>query len=491
MVSAEEASLTDTLIDPENLDNPNGQWTKGEQQPTQCRDAWAAILFYAQFIAVAVVAGVLGVPAVQKATDTDSFQDSSDAVDYSGLLYASLIAGGCSFIFSALSLFIMSMCPKVLIQVSLLASLLLSLIMVIVSFYYQNIIGGIFGAIFFLISCCYACAVWKRIPFAAANLNTGLTAVKKNGGVIVVAYSIVFMSFFYSMLWMVALVGVYDKEDICDTTTTADGTTTTSCSGSLAWGYFFLLLLAFFWTEQVFQNTIHVTIAGVVSTWWFSPEDAGSCCSVAIKDSFVRATTTSFGSICFGSLLVAIIQTLRAMVNMARSDGDQNACAAFLLCLVDCLLRCLEDALEYFNKYAYIYVGMYGYSYLEAGKNVMTLFTQKGWSIIISDNLISNVLSLFSLLIGCLTGSVGLILNEINPSWFEGYGGGAMGVAFGFSFLIGLVISAILLSVVDSSVNTVLVSFAEAPAEFEENHPELSSAMREAWRQVYPAECGF
>ena len=76
----------------------------------------------------------------------------------------------------------------------------------------------------------------------------------------------------------------------------------------------------------------------------------------------------------------------------------------------------------------------YGYSYLEAGKNVFTLFAQKGWSIIISDDLISNVLSLFSLIIGGLTGCVGLVLNEINPSWFEGYdssSGSAMAIAFG------------------------------------------------------------
>ena len=153
------------------------------------------------------------------------------------------------------------------------------------------------------------------------------------------------------------------------------------------------------------------------------------------------------------------------MVESARSDNNQDGCGAFLLCLVDCLLRCLEDILEYFNKYAYIYVGMvsfasvcrnfvffslvyvvfkgadtiqclsttqqYGYSYLEAGKNVMTLFNQKGWSIIISDNLISNVLSLFCLIIGALVGCVGLIMNEINPSWFEGYEGAAMGIAFG------------------------------------------------------------
>jgi len=112
---------------------------------------------------------------------------------------ASLIAGGTSFGLSALSLFVMAMCPRVLIQMSLLLSLLLSLLTAAVSFYYQNVIGGVFGAVLFLISCCYACAVWRRIPFAAANLNTGLTAVKRNAGVIAVAYAVVLASFLYSM----------------------------------------------------------------------------------------------------------------------------------------------------------------------------------------------------------------------------------------------------------------------------------------------------
>jgi hypothetical protein len=380
----------------------------------------------------------------------------------------------------------MAMCPKVLIQISLLFSLVVSIFACVVSFMYGSILGGVFGAIFFLISVCYACAVWRRIPFAAANLNTGLTAVKKNSGVVLFAYTITIVSFFYSMLWMTALVGVYDKEGVIDEA----GNFT---ENNLTWAYFFLLLLALFWSEQVFQNTIHVIIAGVVSTWWFAPDEASSCCSKAIKDSFVRATTTSFGSICFGSLLVAIIQTLRSMVESARHNDDNGACGSIMLCLVDCCLSCVEGMLEYFNKYAYIYVGMYGYSYLEAGKNVMTLFQQKGWTVIINDDLISNVLSLFCFVVGCLTGCVGLVMNELNPSWFEGYSSEATGmsVAFGFPFLIGVVISAILFSVVDSSVNTVMVSFAEAPMEFEQNHPELSSEMRQAWRLVYPAECGF
>lgn len=60
----------------------------------------------------------------------------------------------------------------------------------------------------------------------------------------------------------------------------------------------------------------------------------------------------------------------------------------------------------------------------------MTLFKNKGWTIIIADNLVSNVLSLFVLIIGVVTGCLGLIMNVIYPSWFFGFGA-AMGVAFG------------------------------------------------------------
>jgi len=492
---SKEEDLNATLIDPEINDVPeSSEFTKGEEQPKACRDAWAAILFYGSVIAIAVVAGILGVPAIQKynnnADNSGTFgQEITGNIDiyYEGIIYASLIAGGSSFAFSGLSLFVMSCCPKVLIQISLVFSLVFSGFMVAVSFYYGQILAGIFGIIFFLLSLCYAYYVWRRIPFAAANLTTGLTAVKSNVGVVITAYIITIASFFYVMLWMVAVVGVYDKEQIV---TTDDSGNFVYTENNLVMGYFFLLLVALFWAQQVFQNTIHTTIAGVVSTWWFTPEEANSCCSAGVRDSFIRSVTTSFGSICFGSLLVAIIRALRALAESAHGDSD-NGCAAFMLCLVECLLRCLENIIEYFNKFAFIYVGMYGYSYLEAGKNVMTLFQHRGWSIIIADDLVSNVLSLFTLVIGGLTGCVGLALNETNPQWFEGYQGAAMGVAFGFTFLVGLVIAAIMLSIVDSAVNTVLVAFAEGPAEFDQNHPELSEEMREGWRKVYPEECGF
>jgi hypothetical protein len=57
--------------------------------------------------------------------------------------------------------------------------------------------------------------------------------------------------------------------------------------------------------------------------------------------------------------------------------------------------------------------------------------------------------------------------------------------------LIGFSLAFILMGVVMSGVDSIIVCFAEAPNEFQTNHPALSSQMMAAWRQVYPQECGF
>lgn len=44
------------------------------------------------------------------------------------------------------------------------------------------------------------------------------------------------------------------------------------------------------------------------------------------------------------------------------------------------------------------------------------------------------------------------------------------------------------MSVVSSAVDTVIVCFAEAPADLQQNYPHLSNQMTRAWRKVYPQE---
>ena len=57
---------------------------------------------------------------------------------------------------------------------------------------------------------------------------------------------------------------------------------------------------------------------------------------------------------------------------------------------------------------------------------------------------------------------------------------------FRIGFVIGLVLCAIFLGSIGSAVNAVIVLFAEAPAEFQQNYPELSHQMRTAWQDAFP-----
>jgi hypothetical protein len=247
----------------------------------------------------------------------------------------------------------------------------------------------------------------------------------------------------------------------------------------------FVLLTSFYWVHQVLTNTVQTTVAGMVGTWWFVPGEASSCWSSAIQDSFGRATTYSFGSICLGSLIVAIVQALRAVSNMARQNED----AQLLVCIVDCILGCIQNILEYLNKWAYVYVGLYGFSYIEAGKNVIQLFKSKGWDVIITDDLCDRVLFMVSLGVGVVTGLIGLACTALNNDLLGAFDLGDAAVSAGFfvGLIVGFVFCSILMNVVGGAVNTVIVCYAESPAEFQANHPLLADKMRTAFMQAWPA----
>lgn len=384
-----------------------------------------------------------------------------------------LITGAIAAVLSGLMLLIMMAIPTFLIKFSLIFTIILGGALAVFSFMTGNIIGGIIGVIFFLIGLCYARAVWSRIPFASANLVTGCTAIKQNSGSIFVAFIFLLFAFVWSLIWGMAVSGLYDQ--------IYKGCNGQTCD--INYGIIFGLFLSFFFGHQIIQNSIHVIVAGCVGSWWFSPDDNG-CCGPAVTGGTCRALTTSFGPICFGSLVVAIIQALRALANEARNNGD----AQCLACIAECILACLQGIVEYFNKWAFIYVGLYGYGYVDAGKNVITLFKNRGWEAIIADDLVSNVFFLLSLVTGGLVALCGWLvatytdfitdagIKAADEAW----------VAAVLGFVVGLVLCSVLMSTIASSVNAVIVLYAEAPAEFESNYPELSNQMRTAWVGAYP-----
>jgi uncharacterized protein YacL len=151
----------------------------------------------------------------------------------------------------------------------------------------------------------------------------------------------------------------------------------------------------------------------------------------------------------------------------------------------------LQKMLEYFNKWSFVYVGLYGYPYFEAGPKVMKLFRDRGWSTIINDQLVQRVLQWMALVMGALTGLMTVGIIKIWPSllshWISDSNSQAW-IAFGLGMVMGAMVSNILLRIVASAVDTVIVCFAEAPVEFRHAYPELSIAMEDAWQQTFRSE---
>jgi hypothetical protein len=67
----------------------------------------------------------------------------------------------------------------------------------------------------------------------------------------------------------------------------------------------------------------------------------------------------------------------------------------------------MADMVEYFNKWAFTFVGIKGVSYLQGGRQVISLFKQRGWSSLITDGLADGVMTVMKLSIAILTGLTG------------------------------------------------------------------------------------
>jgi len=486
----EEGGITTTMM-------------KGEVQADTYRDSWASIAFILQFVVVVFVSihysSYLGfyffAGSEETTTDNDTISTLNNTKFALFLILVYVISGLSTW--GALKL--MMRYSESVVKFSFFVAPVTFTFSAIL----LTVIGGgndddddlfnIIITITIIISLIMVC-LWvfykKHVPFAAANLRTALSALRVNSGTYSVAFLFSVVSFLTFFLSIHAIIGVQAKADLEKVPCQDEDGNDSTCEKPIYPFFVVMLLFCCFWTQQVVTNIVHVTTAGTIGAWWFSPPLAeynynrGICCShsSAVTGSLHRACTYSFGSICYGSLLIAILQTLEQLARRARG----NRRAILLSCLMECLLSCLRGWMEYFNSWAFVYIALYGYPYIEAGKNVMTLFQTRGWMTIIADRLVFRVLFFCNLALAAFVGSMGVLCNFGMNGFRNDDRSSSMIESFWIAFLIAFLISNTVLFVVESAVRTVIVCFAESPAEFQEHHSELYEPMQAAWTEAYP-----
>jgi len=185
--------------------------------------------------------------------------------------------------------------------------------------------------------------------------------------------------------------------------------------------------------------------------------------------------TTSFGSICLGSLIVAFIKTIKYFVQHGRRSNNEFARA----CAV-CILSCIDSIVQYFNMYAFTQVAIYGKSFCEAGKATWDLLKSRGLDAIINDDLISGVIIFGSLIGAMVVGAVGLIIGKYTYGYSENYGIFVLvGVLIGFAMIVSC------MEVIESSVAALFVCYAEDPQALAETKPDVNARLTAAFSEFY------
>jgi len=418
------------------------QQEKFTEQAPQAQDKLWAVVFVLHFLTMIGLSVYYAVKADPTEGDKQSFSYNITR----NIAYILAIQFLSALVIASMWIVVVKTFASCLIWTSLLLGVVSTGVLAVLMFFTGNIVFGIIMLVIFFLNCLYVYYVRHRIPFAVALLEVSVEILNRWSSTIYNAFLFMLINILWIIIWSVGATFVLREFS-------GNG-----ASGGAAVEIF--LIFSFYWTSAVISAVVLMTTAGVLAEWYFKYPD--NMQPSPTWRSLKRATTTSFGSICFGSFLIAAIRTLKALVRQARRSDN-----GILLCIAQCILNCIESIMDYFNYYAYVYCAIYGTDYCSSGKAVWNLFCQRGFDVIINDDLIGGALSLGGLFAGAVTA----IISYFAAVAFSVTSESRIAVV-ALGFIIGIVFTFTALSVVQAAVSALLVCFCEDPATLYNTKPE-------------------
>ncbi|KAJ9563734.1 hypothetical protein OSB04_008894 [Centaurea solstitialis] len=304
----------------------------------------------------------------------------------------------------------------------------------------------------------YIISVIDRLPFTMLVLQRAVKMVWKLPEVMRVACAFMLVMLLWLALWSFGAAGVVASG-------IGDGG---------RWWLLGVFSVSLFWTGAVLCNTVHVIVSGMVFLVLIhGGRDAESMPRNPLLQSLRHAVTTSFGSICYGSLFTAAIRTLRWEIRGFRSKIGNNEC---LLCCVDFLFHLVETLVRFFNKYAYVQIAVYGKNFNHSARDAWELFQSTGVEALIAYDCSGAVLLMGTLLGGLITGTCAVILTRIKHPDKEMMMGST-------AILMGMVLVGLAMVVVESAVTSIYICYAEDPLLIHRWDPEFFNQMSETLHQ--------
>ncbi|XP_049852608.1 uncharacterized protein LOC126332765 isoform X2 [Schistocerca gregaria] len=219
-----------------------------------------------------------------------------------------------------------------------------------------------------------------------------------------------------------------------------------------------LILFCFYWIVQYIRYQHYTVICGYMATWYYMH---GNMPSKPVYNSFVRANTTSCGSVAFGSMVVTVLSLIRAAFRDDDCNSFAGALGAFCFSIIEQIVR-------YANSYCFCYISTYGKSYISSVKSFYNMCKRTKLGLLAQDVPISYVIAVievFVTVVSCVV--AGAIVTIFTTDY-------AATLPYLFiNLVITYTVTSIATSSVEAGVKTFFVCFFEEPSVLRARNPDF------------------
>ncbi|THD26061.1 Choline transporter protein 5-A [Fasciola hepatica] len=173
----------------------------------------------------------------------------------------------------------------------------------------------------------------------------------------------------------------------------------------------FFNLFMFFWLVNFVRSLAEMTLAGTFAHYYFSRHNPKTMPRCPLLSSFFRAGFYHIGSLALGSLLVALLQWLRVILEYVSTKLKKydNGCTQCLTRCLCCCFWCLERFLRFLNRNAFIMISIYGQSFCSGARSAFYLLLRNAVRLVVVDKVTDFILFIGKLVVVGLSSSLGYL----------------------------------------------------------------------------------
>lgn len=175
------------------------------------------------------------------------------------------------------------------------------------------------------------------------------------------------------------------------------------------------VLFMLFWLASFVNGLNEMTLAGAFGAWYWTnfsninKQLKNKLPFFTVLGSFARAFFFHFGTIAFGSLLIALLKIIRVILEYISNKvekhlGEDSKIAKFIHCCCSCCFWCLERFLKFLNRNAYVVTAVYSLNFCRAASKAFKLIGANVIRVVVVDKISWFILFLSNLVIAGLVG---------------------------------------------------------------------------------------